>query len=396
MSAPVQHLSPTGVRSHATSEAALAATRRLRILAVTPHFLPQIGGTELHTYETARRLAAAGHHVAVLTTRDDSDVPARDVIDGIPVYRAASFGNRLDLRLAPAIGRVIRAGAWDLVHVQGIHTLVAPLAMLAARRAGIPYVVTFHSGGHSSRLRNAVRSTQWRLVRPLAARANALIGVSDFEAGYFREQLGLRADQVVTIPNGAHLPAPTGRPAPPGEGPLIVSVGRLERYKGHHRVVAAFPHVLRRHPTARLRIAGSGPYEEELRGQARGLGIHAAVTIGAIPAGERERMTDLLQQAAVVTLLSEYESHGIAALEAISLGRPTIVTNATALGELVERRLAVGLAPASTPEEIADAICGQIERPHQPPPVELPSWDECAARLGELYASIVTDTPCVS
>ena len=213
MSAPVQHLSPTGVRSHATSEAALAATRRLRILAVTPHFLPQIGGTELHTYETARRLAAAGQHVAVLTTRDDSDVPARDVIDGIPVYRAASFGNRLDLRLAPAIGRVIRAGAWDLVHVQGIHTLVAPLAMLAARRAGIPYVVTFHSGGHSSRLRNAVRSTQWRLVRPLAARANALIGVSDFEAGYFREQLGLRADQVVTIPNGAHLPAPTGRPS---------------------------------------------------------------------------------------------------------------------------------------------------------------------------------------
>ncbi len=42
--------------------------RSLRILLVTARYLPNVGGTEIHTYEVARRLVAAGHDVTVLTT----------------------------------------------------------------------------------------------------------------------------------------------------------------------------------------------------------------------------------------------------------------------------------------------------------------------------------------
>jgi glycosyltransferase involved in cell wall biosynthesis len=44
-----------------------------------------------------------------------------------------------------------------------------------------------------------------------------------------------------------------------------VSCGRLERYKGHHRVIEALPLVQQTVPDATLHILGSGPYEKELR-----------------------------------------------------------------------------------------------------------------------------------
>jgi len=44
---------------------------------------------------------------------------------------------------------------------------------------------------------------------------------------------------------------------------LIVSGGRLERYKGHHRAIAALPELIRRVPDARLYVVGTGPYEGE-------------------------------------------------------------------------------------------------------------------------------------
>jgi glycosyltransferase involved in cell wall biosynthesis len=302
------------------------------------------------------------------------------------------------LRFAPKIDAVIRSGDWDIVHCQGIHTFVAPVAMLAARRAGIPYVLTFHTGGHSSGVRNRIRSAQWSMVRPLAARAHTLIGVSEFESRLFRRQLGVSGERVITIPNGASLPRPSGPAASvsTGTAELIVSSGRLERYKGHHKVLQALPDVLRRRPQARLRIAGSGPFERDLRSMARELGVAQFVTIAPVDANDRVGMASLLASAALVTLLSDYESHGISALEAISLKRPVLVTDATALSELVEQGLAVGLAPESSTAQIADAIVDLIEHPRTPPDVSLPSWDDCAERLLDLYASIVDGVTCAS
>src|SRR5207248_1909594 len=141
---------------------------------------------------------------------------------------------------APAIYRVITEEDWDLVHCQGYHTLVAPLAMFAAWRAKIPYMLTFHSGGDSSPFRKALRGGQRMALRPLLMRAERLIGPSRWEVEFFRERLHLPSTQFVVIPNGAHhLPKVSNPARGKTDGTLIVSVGRLERYKGHQRIIAA-------------------------------------------------------------------------------------------------------------------------------------------------------------
>jgi glycosyltransferase involved in cell wall biosynthesis len=359
---------------------------------VTPRYFPDMGGVETHVAEVTRRLAHAHADVTILTTDLTGQRPTSEISDGVRIRRVRAWPAHRDYYYAPAIARVVAEGRWDIVHCQSYHTLVAPLAMLAASRAHIPYVVTFHGGGHSSRLRTALRGGQWALLRPLLARATRLIAIATFEIALYSRRLRLPQERFAFIPNGADLAFTPQPPAAPADGTLIVSVGRLERYKGHHRAIAALPGILKQRPDARLRIVGAGPYEPDLRRLAHNLGVSERVEIGPIPPTNRQAMAALLRSAALVALLSDYETHPIAALEALALGRPLLVTHTSGLGELADQGLARSVPLGSSPAHIATAILEQLQRPLPPASIELPSWDDCAAQLLQLYRTI-TERP---
>ncbi len=368
----------------------LLPSRPKRLLLVTARYFPMMGGVETHVHEVGQRFAQAGYDVTVLTTDPTGALAPEEMVAGMRVRRVRAYPAQRDYYFAPAVRSVIANGGFDVVHVQGAHTLVAPLAMHAARAAGVPYVLTFHTGGHPSRLRNLARAGQWRLLRPLFAGAERLIGVSRFEADFFQGALGLPRDRFTVIPNGGKLPQvgadalkPLGTSDPEK---LIVSVGRLERYKGHHRVIAALPIVRERFPEARARIVGAGPYESELRGLARVMGVANHVEIGPIAPSDRGGMAAALGRADLVTLLSDYEAHPIAAMEALAIGRPLLVGATSGLREFAERGLARDIALPTTPERTAAAIVRQLEEPLVPRHVELPTWEGCVERLAEVYA----------
>ena len=167
--------------------------------------------------------------------------------------------------MSPSLVREIAGGRYDLVHMQGLHTLLPPMVLRASERAGIPTVVSFHTGGHSSRIRTLIREPQWRAIRPLLRRSNALVAVCTYEVEQFARRLRIEPQRIRLIRNGAE-PLPVDEDAQPvvTGSPLICSVGRLERYKGHHRLVAAMPALLEMAPDARLVIVGRGSYERQL------------------------------------------------------------------------------------------------------------------------------------
>ncbi len=365
-----------------------ASERALRVLMVTARYLPHVGGTEIHTYEVARRLAAGGVEVTILTTDASGQLPPEETVEGFRVVRVPAWSRSGDLYVAPGIYRTILGRHWDVVHVQGYHTSVAPLAMWAALRSGTPYVTTFHSGGHSSSWRSAIRGTQVRLLRPLLVRAKRLVAVSEFEKRHFCQQLGLPAERIAVIPNGSHLPTDVESIDPRQREPLIVSVGRLERYKGHQRALAALPHVLAEIPDARLRIVGSGPYEGALRQLADQLGLADRVEIGPIAASDRRAMARLIGSAALLTLLSDYESQGLAVSEGLSLGTPVLVADTSAPGDLARQGIVRAVPLDADAHHTAQAMIDMLRHPDPRPVVELPSWDDCAARLSALYAAV--------
>ena len=63
-----------------------------------------------------------------------------------------------------------------------------------------------------------------------------------------------------------------------------------------------------------------------------------------------------LSKAALVVLFSEFETHPLAVLEAISLGRPVLVADTSGLGELAQKGLARAIPLESTSDQIADAV----------------------------------------
>ena len=367
----------------------------LRILMVAPQFPPYRGGVETHVYEVGRRLATEpGVTVEVLTTDRNLRLPEVDVVEGMRVRRVRAWPAEADLYWAPSVASEVSRSSADLVHVQGYHTFVPPLAMLAARRKRAPYVLTFHSGGHSSSLRHAVRPIQIRLLRPLLRGARRLVAVSAYEAELFARSYGIEASRIVTIPNGADLP-PGSDPGPQLRTPgLILSIGRLERYKGHDRVLGAMPHILRTAPHARLEILGSGPQEAELRRSVDRAGLTDAVTIRGLP---REQLPPLLRAASAVVLLSEYESHGLAVHEALALGARVVASDSSALAE-VRALSQARMVPANADDRaVAEAILTQLEAAPVPPgeAPALPTWDACTAALLRLYRAVLT-TPHAS
>ncbi len=382
---------------NARVEAERQVNSRLRILQVTARVFPYLGGIETHVWEVSRRLAAGGADVTVLTTDPSKKLAREERVDGVHIIRVPAYPAHRDYYYAPGVYRALRKGGsghWDIVHVQGCHTLVAPLAMIAARRAGLPYLLTFHSGGHSSDWRESIRGAQWRMQRQLYAYAQRLIGVSRFEAEHFRTLLRLPTGLFTVVPNGGNLPRVDHSASPVShEFPHIVSVGRLERYKGHHRVIAAMPLLLARYPRATLRIIGAGPYEGDLRRLVHRLGLENHVEIGVIAPEDRGGMAAALGSADLVTLLSDYESQGIAVVEAIALGRPVLVTATTGLLEFAEQGLAAAIPPTSETPEVAGAIADQLDHPHIPAPVDLPTWDTCAEMLRGLYLQTARATP---
>lgn len=363
-----------------------AESSPLRVLMVAARYLPYMGGLETHVHEVGRRLVRAGVEVTILTTDVSGQLPVVEESEGMFIRRVPAWPANKDYYFAPGIYRGITHGSWDIVHCQGYHNLVAPLAMWAARRAKIPYVVTFHSGGDSSHLRKAFRGIQRMALRPLLAQAKQLICPSRWELEFFRERLHLPRKQFVVIPNGAHhLPEAMDSVRETTDDVLVLSVGRLERYKGHQRVIAALPKLLEHVPDARLRIVGVGPYESSLHEIARKHGVTERVEIRSVLPGDQNGMASLIARADLVTLLSEHEAQGIAVLEALALRRPVLVAGTSALQEFADQGFARAVPLKSTPEEVAEAMLRQLRQPLQPLNIELPTWDDCAAALLSLY-----------
>jgi glycosyltransferase involved in cell wall biosynthesis len=368
--------------------------RALRIVMVCARYLPFSGGIETHIHEVGTRLAACGHRVTVLTTDPTQTLPSAEICNGMRIVRVKAWPKHRDWHFAPGVCTALANGDWDIVHIQGYNTFVAPLALMSAIRQDFRFVVTFHSGGHSSRLRQAIRGLQQSMLRPLIARAHHLIAVSQFEAQFFSKRWRLPRARFAVIPNGAGLTSIAPR-EPVARRWLVLSIGRLERYKGHHKVIEAFPDVLRQLPDARLQVVGDGPYAPQLRKLVKKLTLDEAVSIRSIPAGERQQMADLLSRAGLVVLMSEYEANPVSVMEALSMRARVLVSDTSGLRELATQGLCRAIALNARRGELAAAMLEELRSEQQPAPPRLPDWDRCTNELLGVYESVMQrpDTP---
>ena len=345
-------------------------------------------------YEVARRLAERRVDVTVLVPDSTRSRLRTEERDHVQIRRTPAWPRNRDYLWAPGIYRLLSRGEWDIVHVQSWHTAVAPLAMIAALRASKPYLVTPHGRGYAPPIRRLFRPLQRRALAPLLRRAEYVVALTEPERDGLVAELGLEPERVRVVPNGSDLAehldlAHRSCASDRTQKPVIVSPGRLERFKGHHLAIAALPHLLESYPDARLRIVGSGPYERELRRCAAEHGVAERVTVEAYSMDERPQLAAALATADVGVLLSEYETQPLAVLELAALGVPVVVAAAPGLRELAAAGIARAVPAPASPGDLAKAIALALECPRNAALPQLPSWDATTADLIGLYESVL-------
>src|SRR5215831_5305799 len=137
------------------------------------------------------------------------------------------------------------------------------------------------------------------------------------------------------IPNGVDLAFFQPGPGIPDNGPLhVVCVARLIERKGQDHLIAAIKRLTDSGVDVVLSLIGTGDSQRNYEDQARKLDIQDQVRfVGYVP---REEINAYYNSAHVFALPSYNEGMSLAALEAMAVGLPLVVTRTGGTAELVE------------------------------------------------------------
>ncbi|MGS2643741.1 glycosyltransferase [Streptosporangium sp. LJ11] len=294
----------------------------MRILRIGYRLPPEPGGKERHIERLSREQILRGHEVHVAHRWGRVPDGARTVTPA-PTRISRALARKSDvLAFATECAHALpRAGRMDVMHLHGDHREALVLGP-AARRLGIPVVLTVHGA----------LTARHRLMMPLAFRyVDGFIALGRRPA----EDLlaaGVPARKITTMSSGLDLGhLARFRRRGPAEAGLIVSVGSLERVKDHALTIRAFRELRVTHPGARLVIVGDGTERARLE---RLTGADSGVEFaGHTPA---DQVYSLVGRARAFVLSSRRlrtvgEGIPTAALEALALGTPVIVSSDASL-----------------------------------------------------------------
>lgn len=150
---------------------------------------------------------------------------------------------------------------------------------------------------------------------------------------------------------------------------LFLLVARFQTVKNHPLLVRSFARVLKEIPEARLVLAGSGPFEDQVRKTVQDCGIVSRVLfLGEVAF---ENLPAVYAACDVMTITSDYESFCFAALEAMSSGLPVVTTRT----DWIPRLLGDGAGGAVVPVRDEEALAAAM--------VKLGSDREARLRMGQ-------------
>ena len=369
----------------------------MRVLHVIPSISPLRGGPTVAALDMAAAQRQLGLDARLLSTDDHGpgvlpDLPTGQWCEqqGVPVWlcRRWRAPQRLlrDAAIAPALPQWLQGqlAEVDLLHVHALFAFPSTVAMLLARRAGVPYVVSTIGQLCSWSLSQSPRRKQAMLTlleRANLAAAAALHVTSPAEAQQTRS-LGLPAP-CLQIPLGVAPPPWLSDPAGPKQPSAVrlLFLSRLHPKKQLEVLLQALALVQQRHPSLpwQLQIAGQGEpaYEASLRRLASELGVASRCRWLGFVTGEAKWR--LLAGASWFVLPSALENFGIAVVEALAAGTPVLISPEVALAPTVAAAGA-GVVCSPEPEAMADCLSGLLQHPD-------PGWRQRAQDLaGEQFA----------
>lgn len=334
----------------------------MRILLL---FNPASGGVAEHVRQLALNLPAGGLEVEVAGPPDAvyrKELEHAGVTYHVLPYIRGYTAPLKELRALVAVLRLVRRGAYDLIHSHG------KKAGMASRPVGFvtrtPVVHTSHGiglmGEPGARLsladkvgrRSVFLKTLDLLLAPLTT-ASISVCRSELE-GALRHRVA-RVGRTHLVYNGSE-PCAGGADealrAFRGDGPLVGAVTGLRDGKQVDLLIRAVPSVLARVPRAKIAVVGNGPNGPQLRALADSLGLPPR-SFRFFPFEPPScRYLNLLD---VFVLPTEAEALPLSLLEALACGVPQVCSDVGGCPEVVTVKTGLLVRPGRV-QPLADAI----------------------------------------
>jgi len=372
----------------------------MRIAVVNNFFPPRVGGSSHLSEALARGYADHGHEVLVLTAAYE-DAPEVEKRDGLRIVRLpAAMIPKSRLSVSFDIAFTMRRGAYrrvakllddfspDAIHQHGQFFDLTWLSGLWARRNHVPALLSVHTRleNPKAHYHGVFRGLDAAVVWPVLRVYRPRIVVMDVQMDqYIKRRYAGAYSGLEYIPVGVDPEWVRG-----GDGqkvrdrhdledhPVILSLGHVIPLRDRVMLVESMPHVLARHPHARLVVAGRVYYSEFLQ-RARDLGVgHAVLALGAIP---KDEVPDYLAAAHIETHDLQGYGLGTASLESMAAGVPMVVSvrEDNFPGIALENGTNVVLTPPDDPESLGATLADLLDDP------------EWRARLGKAEQALVQE-----
>ena len=342
---------------------------RITVLQVIPRM--RAGGAELGCLQIAEALVKAGHR-ALVASEGGQMVESLAAVGAEHIVLPVASKNPVTLALnARRMGEIIRREGVSVIHARS--RAPAWSAFMAAHKARIPFVTTYHSEySERGRLKNFYNSVM--------ARSDTVIAVSDYMAHLIRTRYSTPEDRIAVI-HRAFDPAKFDPSAmtpervaavrqefgADGSKPVLLLAGRITPRKSQHHLVAALGILKQRGgPGVVCVLAGEiekPEFKAELEAQAGKLGVGEALRFPG-------HVRDMAAAYAITDIslnISEQEGLPRVAIESQAMGVPMIVSDTGPGREValtppdVALSAASGLrVPYADPKALAEAIATML------------------------------------
>jgi glycosyltransferase involved in cell wall biosynthesis len=325
------------------------------------------GGSETVMFQERDYLLANGHQVVDFAMQDDRNFASRysDYFVGNRSYKQSESGKLSKITDAIAfvhsaeavksISRLINDTKPDIVHCHNIYHQLTPSIIGAAKKSGVPVVLTLHDykpvcptynrlqqgkpcskcldGNFSQVLRNRCADGSIGKSALLFAEATVQRVMGNYEkvdafiapSKFMQQSIAHRAPaaRIKQLTNGIDVNAVKVSEVDSG---YVLYIGRLVPEKGVETLLKAHA---RAGSQWSLVVAGTGPLENVLKAQ-----YNPSIFVGHL-AGDALKVT--IAQAAVIVVPSEwYENCPMSVLEAMAYGKPVVGSRMGGIPELVE------------------------------------------------------------
>jgi len=343
----------------------------MRIGLFTNNYLPFRGGVTTAVETLRQGLEALGHSAWVFAPAWNGPHADPAFVFRYPSVPAPTYpGFAIPLPFSRRLSRTARGLEIDIFHAQHPF-LLGVTARRLARAERRPLVFTYHTryekyAHYVPFPERLVAAAAVRSASRFADSADLVIapsaGIAD---GLMRG--GVRAP-IAIVPTGVPLDlfCPGERSEArralglPGDAPLCLYVGRLDREKSVERVIEAFASIAEAVSGVRLILVGQGSHEAALRRLASASPAGSAIDfMGSV---SREGLPPYYRAADLFLFSSETETQGLVLAEAHACGLPAVAVRASGVDEVV-RDGETGLLTKSDAQELADAAIGLLLDP---------------------------------